>query len=348
LATKASTVTMQRVVFCLMILVCGTAAAEEISQFGRTGNEVRPKFPPRDLSNQTGTKQSPAKELFGAVALPAPLPARAIGTYARGCLAGGVALPINGPDWQVMRLSRNRNWGHPRLLSYLERLAHDARTLDGWPGLLVGDMGQPRGGPMITGHESHQIGLDADIWLTPMPNRVLTRQERENLMATSMLKDPFTVDMKLWTAFHTRLIKRAASYPEVERIFVHPAIKEVLCEQAGADRAWLGKVRPWWGHYYHFHVRIACPPGSVGCIGQTPVSGEEGCGPELDDWFRKLRQAEMRPTTPGPAKAPLTLDDLPAECRTVLNFGRPSDPNTARERAPIWAADKPAGPPPPH
>ena len=49
---------------------------------------------------------------------------------------------------------------------------------------------------MITGHESHQIGLDADIWLTPMPNRLLTRKERD-LMATSMLKDAFTVDMKL-------------------------------------------------------------------------------------------------------------------------------------------------------
>ena len=34
---------------------------------------------------------------------------------------------------------------------------------------------------MITGHESHQIGLDADIWLTPMPNRLLTCKEREDL-----------------------------------------------------------------------------------------------------------------------------------------------------------------------
>jgi penicillin-insensitive murein endopeptidase len=66
-------------------------------------------------------------------------------------------------------------------------------------------------------------------------------------MARSMLRDPFTVDAKLWTPLHTKLIKRAASYPEVERIFVHPAIKQVLCEQAGADRIWLSKVRPWWG-----------------------------------------------------------------------------------------------------
>jgi len=110
----------------------------------------------------------PAKLLFSAVARPAPLAARSIGFYSQGCLAGAVALPITGRSWQVMRLSRNRNWGHPRLVAYLERLAKDARSF-GWSGLLVGDLSQPRGGPMPTGHTSHQIGLDADIWLTPMP-----------------------------------------------------------------------------------------------------------------------------------------------------------------------------------
>jgi murein endopeptidase len=86
---------------------------------------------------------------------------------------------------------------------------------------------------------------------------------------------------------------------------VHPAIK---------------KVR--WGHFYHFHVRITCPPGSGGCEAQKPVSGDDGCGTELDDWFKKLRQAEMHPAQPGkpvPGKPPLALDDLPKECRTVLN-----------------------------
>ena len=77
------------------------------------------------------------------------------------------------------------------------------------------------------------------------------------MLSVSMLKDPFTVDPDKWTPLHTKLIKRAASYPEVDRIFVHPAIKKVLCEQAGEDRVWLAKVRSWWNHYYHFHVRIA-------------------------------------------------------------------------------------------
>src|SRR5262245_40467752 len=312
-------------------LGCGAAAAQaqDLLQF-------RSLFASRSEDTKTS-----AKSLFGAASSPAPLAAAAIGSYSRGCLAGAVALPVSGRNWQVMRLSRNRNWGHPRLIAYLERLAEDARAI-GWPGLLVGDMAQPRGGPMLTGHSSHQIGLDADIWLTPMPDRVLSRSERENMSAVSMLRDPLNVDRDLRTPAHTRLIRLAASYREVERIFVHPAIKQVLCDQAGRDRAWLSKVRPWWGHYYHFHVRITCPPDDVYCRGQAPVAGGDGCGAELDDWFTRLRQAEMQPAPSKPSGSDLKLDDLPTECRTVLTLGgSPLVPNRA-------LSDNPAGPPPPH
>jgi penicillin-insensitive murein endopeptidase len=331
-----------RTIGCLLLLLASGAAAAQ------DGPPFSAPVEARSSTKSPAQRGVPAKELFGSATTPAPLAARAIGSYARGCLAGGVPLPINGPAWQVMRLSRNRNWGHPRLLNFLEGFARDARSI-GWPGLLIGDMAQPRGGPMITGHASHQIGLDADVWLTPMPNRVLTRQEREEMTAISMLKDPFIVDPTLWMPVHTRLIKLAASYPEVERIFVHPAIKQVLCVQAGRDRAWLAKVRPWWGHYYHFHIRIACPPGSIGCEGQSPISPGDGCGAELDDWFRKLRQAESYPATPGPpqpANPQLTLDDLPSECRTVLTAGGAVARGADAVRVQTFV-DKPAGPPPP-
>ena len=186
-----------------------------------------------------------AKKLFGAVKSPSPLATRSIGSYARGCIAGAVALPVDGPAWQAMRLSRNRNWGHPRLIALVEKLATDAQKSDGWPGLLVGDISQPRGGPMLTGHASHQVGLDADVWLTPMPNRRLSNREREDIAATSMLdKTDLAIDPKIFTAGHVKLIKRAASYPEVERVLVHPAIKKALCKAADGDRRWLTKVRP--------------------------------------------------------------------------------------------------------
>lgn len=223
-----------------------------------------------------------AKQLFGDKDKPAAMKARAIGFYSRGCLAGGVMLPVNGPAWQAMRLSRNRNWGHPDLVNLVQRLAMESQKLDGWPGLLVGDLAQPRGGPMLTGHASHQIGLDADIWLMPMPDRELTRQEREEISAISMIKNDFEINEKYWRPGHVKLLKRAAEYSEVERIFVHPAIKKALCEAAGSKAPWLAKVRPWWGHHYHFHVRIKCPPGSSNCKDQTPPSGDPGCSKELD------------------------------------------------------------------
>jgi penicillin-insensitive murein endopeptidase len=244
--------------YVLLLLVCRPVAAEPINKPDNT-TAAHPSISPKNVETMpTG----PANRLFGAATTPAPITARAIGSYARGCLAGGVSLPNRFPEWQVMRVSRHRNWGHPRLLDFLERFAADARALDGWPGLLVGDMSQPRGGPMLTGHASHQIGLDVDIWLTPMPDRILTPQERESMIAVSMLKDPFTVDPDKWK-LPTKLIKRATSYPEVDRIFVHPAIKTVLCEQAGNDRSWLAKVRPWWNHYITFMCALAAYRGQA-------------------------------------------------------------------------------------
>jgi penicillin-insensitive murein endopeptidase len=147
-------------------------------------------------AQQTGPSPGSAKAIFGAVTLPTQGPPKSTGFYAKGCLSGAVALPTDGPTWQAMRLSRNRRWGRPEMISVIERLSRDAAKSDGWPGLLVGDISQPRGGPMFNGHASHQIGLDADIWLTPMPNHVMTPAEREALPFTTMLaKDKFlTVD----------------------------------------------------------------------------------------------------------------------------------------------------------
>ena len=269
-----------------------------------------------------------AKTLFGSAKVAAPMAARSIGSYARGCLAGAVALPVDGPAWQAMRLSRNRNWGHPKLISLVERLATDAKKLDGWPGLLVGDISQPRGGPMLTGHASHQVGLDADVWLTPMPDHRLSNKEREDIAATSMLDSTdLAVDPKIFTADHVKLIKRAASYPEVERVLVHPAIKKALCAAAGTDRKWLGKVRPIGGHYYHFHIRMACPPGSMLCKPQKPPTGEDGCTKEVDEWLARLAPPKTPPPPPPPGYKPpppkpsITMAQLPTECTAVLESG---------------------------
>lgn len=256
-----------------------------------------------------------AKELFGRRDKPADLPTHSIGGYARGCLAGASGIPTDGETWQVMRLSRNRNWGHPEMVAFLRRLSAKVPQVNGWPGLLLGDMAQPRGGPMITGHASHQIGLDADIWLTPMPTHRLSRAEREEMSATNVVRpDGLDIDPRTWTPQHTALLRTAATERGVARIFVNPAIKKALCREAGEDRAWLRKIRPTFGHNYHFHVRLACPGGSATCEDQSPPPDGDGCGAELARWFTP----EMLHPKPGKPRPPLTLAQLPSECRRVL------------------------------
>jgi penicillin-insensitive murein DD-endopeptidase len=268
----------------------------------------------------------PARDYFGKQAAAAPISARSIGSYVRGCLAGGKMLPVNGPAWQAMRLSRNRNWGHPRLVAYVETLAGDAQAKDNWPGLLVGDMAQPMGGPMTSGHASHQIGLDADIWLKPMPPKTLTNEERESISADSVVAaDHVSVNPQFWQPGHVQLLKRAASYPGVARIFVHPAIKKALCEAAGTDRGWLSKVRPWWGHNYHFHVRLACPAGAEGCEDQPAAGPDDGCGKELEGWLKRVK-TPIIPKDPPVQRAPITMAQLPAECSKLVGYVPPPPP----------------------
>ena len=259
-----------------------------------------------------------ARELFARRTLPASMAARSIGFYSRGCLAGGEALAVDGDAWQVMRLSRNRNWGHPELVSVVERIARAARAENIWPGLLVGDMAQPRGGPMLTGHASHQIGLDADIWLTPMPERTLSQAEREQMSALDMVRaDRKDVDASRFTKGHVEVLRIAAQQPEVERVLVNAAIKKALCRDARGDRKWLAKVRPYWGHNYHFHVRVACPVGEASCRPQDPPPRDEGCDSALDWWFTDA-VLNPKPDPNWKPKPPLTLAQLPAECQLVL------------------------------
>src|SRR6266478_575388 len=301
----------------LFPLLLSAAVASGSATLAQDKGSVDPKaLPP--LANPNDPKLG-AIDLFGRKILPAAMPTHVVGFYAKGCIAGAEALPINGESWQVMRLSRNRYWAHPNLVALLKRLADKAHKEAGWPGILVGDMSQPRGGPMITGHASHQVGLDADIWLTPMPNRQLSRDEREEMSASNMVRsDRLDIDPAVWTPSHLLVIRAAAQEPRVERIFVNAAIKKALCREATGDRSWLAKIRPWYGHDYHFHVRITCPPGDSACTPQPPPSESEGCASaDLAYWFTDP-VIHPKPSTAKPAP-PITLSQLPAACRQILS-----------------------------
>lgn len=278
--------------------------------------------------------QTKANKLFGAKSTPTQQTPSALGSYANGCLAGAEALPETGATWQAMRLSRNRNWGHPETISFLKRLSAKAAILPGWKGLYIGDISQPRGGPMLTGHQSHQMGLDADIWLLPPKRLDLSRQARENISSISVRTNDQRNVNGNWTSAHMALIKAAAKDPAVDRIFITPPAKIWMCKHAKGNKRWLQKVRPYWGHHYHFHVRLKCPKGSTGCKKQTPTVGQlsktaTGCDKDLTWWVTAALQPPD-PTVKKPKKKPkkvvkkkkrardFVMADLPPRCTQVL------------------------------
>ena len=259
-----------------------------------------------------------AKELFGAKTTPSAESSAPIGSYARGCLAGASQLPETGPTWQAMRLSRNRNWGHPELIDFVTKLSRFAATQDGWAGLYVGDLSPPRGGPM-SGHRSHQIGLDADIWMLPPRRLDLSRQEREDLSSISTRRSKGAYVNENWTAEHHAILRTAAEDGRVARIFVFPGAKVQMCQDEAGDRSWLRKIRPWWGHHYHFHVRLTCPDNARDCVNQAPPPEGDGCA-DAERWVRDiLNPPPPDPDAPPPKPRPeLVLADLPEQCATTL------------------------------
>nr|WP_236687912.1 penicillin-insensitive murein endopeptidase [Jannaschia aquimarina] len=260
-----------------------------------------------------------AKELFGAQPRASAQRPQPIGSYSNGCAAGNVQLAETGPTWQAMRLSRNRNWGQPVLVDFVQDLSR-RMTQVGWPGIYVGDMNQPRGGPMLTGHRSHQSGLDVDVWLMEPPRLNLTRRERENISAVSKRRADGAYVNTRWTAEHMELVRAAASDRRVARIFIFPGAKVWMCENARGNRNWLRKVRPWWGHHYHMHVRLSCPRGARACVNQDPPPRGDGCA-EARQWQQNI----LNPPPPDPNAPPprprreLRMADLPQQCASVLS-----------------------------
>ncbi len=249
---------------------------------------------------------------WAARSFPTEGPARAIGSTSLGCIAGAVALPAEGPGWQAIRLSRNRNWGHPATIALVAHVAGRARDA-GLPDLWIGDLGQPRGGPLPWGHASHQSGLDADIWLDLRPKPLVPAARREELSIPSLvLPDGSGVDPARWTARHATLIRIAAEAPGLDRLLVNPAIKLRLCQDHRGE-AWLRRVRPWRGHDSHMHLRLRCPAGSPECRDIAPPPPGDGCDSTLDWWFSaEARRPPPRPAQPGPPPR------LPSACAAVL------------------------------
>lgn len=247
-------------------------------------------------------------------ALTQPVPERpsSVGGAAAGCLIGAQALPADSQGLQILRPQRNRFWAHPRTVTYIEQLGRTAHH-QGLGPLLIGDMSQPRGGPMAYGHGSHQNGLDVDIWFR-LPGKMLNARELGNPTPVSMVRGR-NVDSRYWSGRQLKVLELAASSPEIDRIFVNPAIKAAACKAARGNADWLAKLRPWWGHDEHFHVRLTCSIGDINCVTQAPVPPGDGCGAELSSWLTKSTllpdHGRDKPNTRRP--------NLPSLCSQVLD-----------------------------
>lgn len=255
---------------------------------------------------------------WATIKKPAAGAAAVIGSYNAGCVKGAKALPAKGIGYEVMRPKRRRYFGHPSLIGYVKDIGKRIKDQKAGP-LLVADLGQPMGGPAPSGHSSHQSGLDVDIWLWHpeyASQRRLRRKERQNLKALSV------VDLKAkelngnWSEDMRELLRTAASDKRVARIFINPVIKKHLCELPDEDRSYLRKLRPWYGHHEHFHVRLKCPKGSVDCEGQNEVPEGDGCE-GLDWWLddeaqaaRKKSRKKYQSTVGATPKLPKKCDDM--------------------------------------
>jgi penicillin-insensitive murein endopeptidase len=253
---------------------------------------------------------------WSTVTAPAPGPPESIGYYTAGCVQGAQPLPLDGPGYEAIRISRNRYWGQPVMLEYIEALAVSIKAL-GQAHLYIGDIGQPRGGPAPTGHASHQTGLDADIWFERQPGARRAPQDRENPRLRSLVRaDDGGIDDEVFSQAHVTLLRTAAEMPYVDRIFVNRWIKQRLCQTVSGDRRWLNKLVVWVGHDEHFHVRLHCPPGNAQCQPQAAYYADDGCGEPLDIWFRRQPPVTLPPEgTPQKPYRP----KLPAACAAVLN-----------------------------
>jgi len=256
---------------------------------------------------------------WAAVKTPTNGPAASFGGYSAGCLQGAATLPLSGPGYELLHLGRHRGFGHPDLVAYIKRLGAAVKKKK-LGMLLVGDMGQVRGGPTPTGHKSHQTGLDVDLGYA-FPDWALRRHptavERETVMAPPVMDLAAGKLNDRWGPRVASVLELAASDPVVDRIFVNPVIKRELCTHAQpSSQPWLRKLRPWWGHHDHFHVRLRCPAGNAECVSQEPLPPDDGCA-KLAWWFsedaRKTREKKAAEQAAGPPP-------LPARCREVLDW----------------------------
>ncbi len=253
---------------------------------------------------------------------PLPGAVESIGSYSSGCIIGAEAMSLDSDGIHQMRISRGKFWGHSDLTTYLKEVGAQVKAVLGRD-LLTSDLGLPRGGPSMSGHVSHQSGLDVDIWFKTIPSRTaVTNTEREKMGAYSVKVGKTGLNTALWTHIDREVAAILALDPKVQRIFVSPIVKKDLCDNSGFPVDILSKFRPWYGHDDHYHVRLHCSADSADCRAQASVPAGDGCN-ELDWWYEQLENESTGGSTDN--RTPQEryrdrLNALPQRCKEVLEL----------------------------
>ncbi len=243
-----------------------------------------------------------------------------IGCYAKGCIAGAVPLPVNGPSWQVMRLSRNRNWGHPDLVAYSKSSPRDAPRMTA-------------GRPPRRRHVAAARRPDADRPCQP-PDRARCRHlvpadarphavgrgARDDQLDLADQRQRLERRSGIWTDGFMPPSRSAPRPTRRSRASSStPAIKQELCDDgrhrprlAAQDPALVGPRRP-----------FPCPAVLPAGPGRLRRSGRAAAR----RWLRRGTRLWSEPPPPPPKEPtvqpikpppPMIMADLPAACSVVL------------------------------
>jgi penicillin-insensitive murein endopeptidase len=241
-----------------------------------------------------------------------------------GCLLGGMPLEDHGVGFQIVAPNREfAHFGHPAGLNFIRELGRDYAEHNF--AALIGDVSMPRGGPFTFQHASHQLGIEFDVWFLVDPRLMdgpLTVEQRRSLHSYYVAdSDANVLLVNKFKPEHEAMIRMAAQKPEVHSIFVHPTIKKRFCADKANHQPWLAKLRPWWGHDEHMHVRLKCPTGQTACEDKAPPPGI-ACDSSLDWWFsdewRKEYEARKLDGFVEPDSF-VPLAELPKICASILS-----------------------------
>jgi penicillin-insensitive murein endopeptidase len=246
---------------------------------GSKPDEKRPSPPPTKNPEGSSVVKAVLKGLGQAVT------ALGRNNYVRGHLenaANILSYEESNPNagFRIVYPKRQSYYGTDDMLAVMAYLGQYSQTQVKGYVLSVGDISAKKGG-QLGRHSSHQMGVDADI-----SYYFDTKEKQKGLVDAVASSKPVGSFManEQWTMF-----KDLVGQGNVDRIFVHPAIKKELCgvalkkgdlkpsETAGVAFEALRVMRPEVNHDDHFHLRLKCSTAQPRCRQMAPPAKVTGC-----------------------------------------------------------------------